>query len=128
MNQKQYFAAFIGLDKSDKKINVSLQQCAGTRIERSVIKGGAEALHAWVAMLCARFPGQRVAICVEQPAAGLIHALMGYAFVVLYPINPVTLARYREAFTTSRAKDDPTRLSVRAGVAASRATSSLAAR
>lgn len=108
MNQNQYFAAFIGLDKSDKKINVSLQQCAGTRIERSVIKGGAEALHAWVAMLCARFPGQRVAICVEQPAAGLIHALMGYAFVVLYPINPVTLARYREAFTTSRAKDDPT--------------------
>jgi transposase len=108
MNQNQYFAAFIGLDKSDKKINVSLQQCAGTRIERSVIKGGADALHAWVAMLCARFPGQRVAICVEQPAAGLIHALMGYAFVVLYPINPVTLARYREAFTTSRAKDDPT--------------------
>jgi len=49
-----------------------------------------------------------VAICVEQPAAGLIHALMGYDFVVLFPINPVTLARYREAFTPSRAKDDPT--------------------
>lgn len=108
MNQNQSFAAFIGLDKSDKKINVSLQQCAGTRIERSVIKGGAEALHAWVAVLCARFPGQRVAICLEQPAAGLIHALMGYDFIVLFPINPVTLARYREAFTTSRAKDDPT--------------------
>jgi Transposase len=51
---------------------------------------------------------RRVAICVEQPAAGLIHALMGYDFVVLFPINPVTLARYREAFTPSRAKDDPT--------------------
>jgi len=38
----------------------------------------------------------------------LIHALMGYDFVVLFPINPVTLARYREAFTPSRAKDDPT--------------------
>jgi transposase len=27
--------------------------------------------------------------------------------LVLFPINPLTLARYREAFTTSRAKDDP---------------------
>jgi hypothetical protein len=25
----------------------------------------------------------------------------------LYPINPQTLARYRQAFYTSRAKDDP---------------------
>jgi transposase len=108
MNQNQSFAAFIGLDKSDKKINVTVQQCGKSNIERSIIKGGAEALHAWVAMLCVRFPGQRVAICLEQPAAGLIHALMGYDFVVLYPINPVTLARYREAFTPSRAKDDPT--------------------
>jgi transposase len=108
MNQNQSFAAFIGLDKSDKKINVSLQQRGKSKIERRVIKGGAEALHAWVAMLCARFPGQQVAICLEQPAAGLLHALMGYDFVVLYPINPVTLARYREAFTPSRAKDDPT--------------------
>ena len=107
-NENQSFAAFIGLDKSDKKINVTLQQCAQSKIERSIIKGSAEALHAWVAMLCARFPGQRVAICLEQPAAGLIHALMGYDFIVLYPINPVTLARYREAFTPSRAKDDPT--------------------
>ena len=108
MNENQSFAAFIGLDKSDKKINLTLQQCAKSKTERSIIKGGAEALHAWVAMLCARFPGQRVAICLEQPAAGLIHALMGYDFVVLYPINPATLARYREAFTPSRAKDDPT--------------------
>jgi len=33
---------------------------------------------------------------------------MSYDFIVLFPINPMTLARYREAFTPSRAKDDPT--------------------
>jgi len=109
MNQiNQCFAAFIGLDKSDKKINVSLKQCGKSKIERTIIEGGAEALHAWVAVLCARFAEQKVAICLEQPAVGLIHALMGCDFIVLFPINPVTLARYREAFTTSRAKDDPT--------------------
>src|SRR5947209_16681276 len=66
------FAAFIGLDKSDKKINVSLQRCGTAKIERSIIKGGAEALHAWVATLCTRFAHRQVAICLEQPAAGLI--------------------------------------------------------
>jgi transposase len=109
MNQTdQSFAAFIGLDRADKKINVSLQPSAQSKRERRIIKGGAEALHAWVATVRARFPGQTVAICLEQPAAGLIHALMGYDFMLLYPVNPVTLARYREAFTPSRAKDDPT--------------------
>ena len=50
-------------------------------------------------MLCARFPSQRVAIWLEQPAAELLHALMGHDFIVLYPINPMSLARYREVFT-----------------------------
>jgi transposase len=106
-NQLTY-AAFIGLDRSDKKINLSVRRSGADQIQRSIIEGGAEALHAWAAALCARFPGERVAICLEQPATGLMHALMGYDFIVLFPINPVTLARYRGAFTTSRAKDDPT--------------------
>ena len=33
---------------------------------------------------------------------------MKYDFVVLYPINPATVAKYRRAFQPSRAKDDPT--------------------
>jgi len=36
----------------------------------------------------------------------LIFALLKYDFLVLYPINPSTLARYREAFSPSRHKDD----------------------
>ena len=31
-----------------------------------------------------------------------------YAFLVLFPVHPLTLAKYREAFTPSHAKDDPT--------------------
>jgi len=37
-----------------------------------------------------------------------ISALRTYDFLVLFPINPLTLARYRAAFTPRRAKDDPT--------------------
>jgi hypothetical protein len=38
----------------------------------------------------------------------LLFALLQYDFLVLFPINPSSLARYREAFSPSRAKDDPT--------------------
>ena len=37
----------------------------------------------------------------------LVHALQRYPFLVLFPVNPTTLAKYRETFCVSRAKDDP---------------------
>ena len=72
-----------------------------------VVEHTPEALAEWLGELQARYPGRRVAVCLEQSRGALIYALMGHAFLVLYPINPVTLARYREAFSPSRAKDDP---------------------
>ena len=51
-------------------------------------------------------PQARVAICLEQPAVHLIAFLEAYEWIALYPINPITLQKYREAFVTSRAKDD----------------------
>ena len=36
-----------------------------------------------------------------------MYALQKYNFFVLFPINPSMLAKYREAFKPSRAKDDP---------------------
>src|SRR5215510_5681617 len=60
-----------------------------------------------VAQLRQRFQGQRVVIAIEQRKGAVVHALMMYDFIVLYPINPKALARYREAFRTSGAKDDP---------------------
>jgi transposase len=38
----------------------------------------------------------------------LVSALQNYDFLVLFPVNPATLAKYRQAFTPSHAKDDPT--------------------
>ena len=55
----------------------------------------------------ATFLGKKIALCLEQAKGALINALLEYPFLVLYPINPATAARYRQAFKTSRAKDDP---------------------
>ena len=37
----------------------------------------------------------------------MVSALRQYDFLGLLPVTPLTLAKYREAFTPSRAKDDP---------------------
>jgi hypothetical protein len=53
------------------------------------------------------FSGQPLALALEQSRGPLIHALLKYDFLVLFPINPNLLAQYRKAFTQSRAKDNP---------------------
>jgi len=101
------YAALIGLDWAAEKHDVWVWDTATGESKHQVVEHTPEALAEWLGELQARYPGQRVALCVEQSRGALIYALMGHAFLVLYPINPVTLARYREAFAPSRAKDDP---------------------
>lgn len=101
-------AAFIGLDWSGKQHAVCLQACDCKAVESLVLEHKPEALHEWVAQLRARFGGRKVAIALEQSKGAVIYALMGYDFIVLFPINPKALAKYREAFRVSGAKDDPT--------------------
>jgi transposase len=55
-----------------------------------------------------RYEGQPIAICLEQKRGPLICALCKYEFLVLYPVHPQTVSKSRQAFTPSRAKDDPT--------------------
>ena len=45
---------------------------------------------------------------LELSKGPLVSALQRYDFFVLFPVNPSMLAKYREAFKPSRAKDDPT--------------------
>jgi transposase len=44
---------------------------------------------------------------LEQSRGALVYALMKYDFLVLFPVNPLQLARFREALGPSGAKDDP---------------------
>ena len=102
------YAAFIGLDWADKKHDICLVDAATGKKEFSVIKHTPQAIQEWATGLRNRFGGRTVAVALEQSRGPLIFALLKYDFLVLYPINPTTLARYREAFSPSRAKDDPT--------------------
>src|ERR671935_1303509 len=102
------FAAFIGIDWADAKHDGCLQAAGSAKRECFQLEHTPEAIDAWVTTLRTRFNGQPVAICLELNKGPLVSALRKYDFLVLFPINPLMLARYREAFTPSRAKDDPT--------------------
>ena len=96
----------IGLDRSDRKADLHLITPASGQRRSETIDTSPEALWEWLLELRQTHPQGRVALCLEQPAAHLIAFLEAYPWITLYPINPITLQKYREAFVTSRAKDD----------------------
>lgn len=99
--------AYVGLDWADQQHVICCQAAGSTSVEMAVVRQRPEELQAWVAQLQRRFPQGLVAIALEQSRGAVIAALMHYDFLRLYPINPKSLARYREAFFSSGAKDDP---------------------
>lgn len=100
------YVALIGIDWSDKKHDICLIDPQTGRREAAILRHAPAAIGEWVTALRARFEGQPVAVCLEQARGPLIYALMKYDFITLYPVNPSTLSRYREAFSPSRHKDD----------------------
>jgi transposase len=105
---QEEFAAFVGLDWADAKHDICLQAAGTARREFGSLEHSPEAIDAWVQTLRTRFNGQPIAVCLELKQGPIVSALRNYDFLVLFPVNPLTLAKYREAFTPSHAKDDPT--------------------
>ena len=101
------YAALIAIDWADRQHAVCLYDQTTDRREQCVVKQTPESLQAWVLGLRERFAGQRLAVCTEQSRGPLIYALLQYDFLVLYPVNPATLAKYRQAFSPALGKDDP---------------------
>jgi transposase len=102
------FAAFAGIDWADAKHDICLQAANSEEREFSVLPHRPAAIDAWASALRQRFAGQPVAVCLELAKGPLVYALQKYDFLVLFPVHPATLAKYREAFTPSHAKADPT--------------------
>ncbi len=99
-------AAIIGLDWADREHEISLQARDSERVERQRFAQTPEAIAAWVAQLQRRFGSRPVGIAVETSRGPLIHALLEYDGIVLYPVNPRSLQRFRETFAPSGAKAD----------------------
>lgn len=103
-----HFVTHIGLDWADQKHDFCLKPSESDMFEYGTINHTPESIEDWAIALQKRFENQPVAICLELKAGPVVYALLKYNFIVLFPIPPKALAKYREAFTQSGAKDDPT--------------------
>ena len=101
------FAAFVGIDWADRKHDICLLPAGASTPEFSVLPHRPEAIAQWAQGLYQRFTGAPIALCLELSKGPLVYALQRYPFLVLFPVNPTTLAKYRQAFHLSGAKDDP---------------------
>jgi transposase len=103
-------AALIGLDWGDQYHDIALQGTPGTddasSVETARIAHEPGALASWLATLAHRFGGQRIGVAIETSRGAIVHALLEAPFIVLYPVNPRSLRRFREAFSPNGAKDD----------------------
>jgi len=107
MNPLANVAVVVGVDWADRKHDLCLKVAGTDCVEFSTLAHTPEAIEDWVNQLRRRFGDRPVAVSLESRKAPLIHALLKYDNLVLVPVNPQTLARYRRALRPSRAKDDP---------------------
>lgn len=99
-------AALIGLDWGDQTHDVALQAGDTAPVEMSRLAHTPVAITAWLTTLAQRFGGAPVGIAIETSRGPIVHALLEAPFIVLYPVNPRSVRRFREAFSPNGAKDD----------------------
>jgi transposase len=96
----------IGIDWADRQHLVHVIEPGGRGVGRTLDQDPDD-IADWVHELQQRFPGHVLAIALEQSRGALVHALLGFDGLRLYPINPKQLARYRESLDPSGGKNDP---------------------
>ena len=101
------FTAFVGIDWADTHHDFCLQATNSSQREFGTLDHTPESIAKWAYSLRDRFGGP-IAICLELAKGPIVYALQRYDFIVLFPVHPSTLAKYRQAFVPSHAKDDPT--------------------
>lgn len=106
INFDKKYSALIGLDWANDKHDVCIQIGTDTKRTFQVIKHTPEALDEWFNALHREVKGN-IAVAVELTKGPIVYALQKYSFITVYPVSPLTLARYRQAFNPSGAKDDP---------------------
>jgi len=97
---------FIGIDWADQKHDCYVIDRDGKGFHREIAHSPEE-IDARVSEMLKLAGGKPIAIMLEQSRGPLVHALMFREKVLLYPVNPKQLVRYRESYPGG-GKDDPT--------------------
>lgn len=103
----QPVALFVGIDWADQKHDCHIIDSQGKESAME-LPHTPEAINQWIATMTEKAHGGKIVIMLEQSKGPLIHALMFRQNIVLYPINPKQLSRYRESYPGGDGKSDPT--------------------
>lgn len=98
------YAALVSLDWGDQEHAFTLT--IGTVAESGTISAQPESLHGWLTHLGERCGHRPVALAIEAGRNAVVHALVAYPWLTVYPVHPATSERFRKAFTPSGAKSD----------------------
>jgi transposase len=101
------YTAIIGIDWADAKHDICVQATDSDVREFSRIAHKVDKIDEWARSMVQQHGGL-IAVALELSKGPIVSALQKYDFFVIYPINPTTLAKYRQTFNPSGAKDDPT--------------------
>jgi hypothetical protein len=101
------YRATVGLDWADQKHDVFVRFANGDSYRRQ-IDSRPEVIQEWLLELRSTCAEAKIAIALEQRRGALFYHLCTHlSWIDLYPINPHSLASFRQTFFSSRAKDDP---------------------
>lgn len=99
-------AVFVGIDWADQEHVVCV--LADGSATTQPLPHRPQAIAAFLTGLRQRWPDRPIAVALEQKRGALMAVLLSFEFLLLYPVNPKQLARYREALSPSGSKSDPT--------------------
>jgi hypothetical protein len=97
MREQSQPGLFIGIDWADKKHDCYVIDRNGNTFHQE-FRQSPEDIEIWIGEMLKRAGGDPIAIMLEQSNGPLVHALMLRDGVLLFPINPKQLARYRESY------------------------------
>jgi hypothetical protein len=98
------YKATVGIDWADQKHSVSVRFTDGDSYSRE-IDSRPEAVQQWLLELRSLCAGEKIAIALEQRRGPLFYQLCSHLnWIDLFPVNPQSLASFRQTFFSSRAK------------------------
>ena len=102
------YALFIAIDWADRGHEVCVLDPANQERTHNQIEQSPQALQKWLSNIQLRINHQYIAVALEQKTGALVNFLLEFDWIDVYPVNPLSLSRYRQAVRLSGAKDDPT--------------------
>jgi transposase len=105
--QSLQFVAYVGIDWADQQHAVCAISLDGTKVKSHQMQQKPEAIARWVANLQEEYGAGPIAVCLELSRGALVASLLQFEDIVLYPINPKQLSRFRDAMCPSGCKNDP---------------------